>query len=89
MANTERAAGGLPLRRMPKWVRPIVGKLMPLVGPKGKEFARTRVEMKAIATILHLRRDAPGMMKNIIPPHLWNLVARYGLIPAPGATNEG
>jgi coenzyme F420 hydrogenase subunit beta len=89
MANTERAAGGLPLRRMPKWVRPIVGKLMPLVGPKGKEFARTRVEMKAIETILHLRREAPGMMKNMIPPHVWKLVARYGLIPEPGETKEG
>ena len=89
MANTERAAGGLPLRRMPKWVRPIVGKLMPLVGPKGKEFARTRVEMKAIETILHLRREAPGMMKNMIPPHVWKLVARYGLVPETGETKEG
>ncbi|MEI6419199.1 MAG: Coenzyme F420 hydrogenase/dehydrogenase, beta subunit C-terminal domain, partial [Sphingomonadales bacterium] len=43
MANVERAAGGLPLRKMPKWVRPIVGRLMPLLGPKGLEFARTRV----------------------------------------------
>jgi coenzyme F420 hydrogenase subunit beta len=89
MANTERAAGGLPLRRMPKWVRPIVGALMPLIGPKGKEFGRTRVEMKAIETILHLRREAPAMMKNMIPPHVWTLVARYGLVPAKGETKEG
>ena len=38
MANVERAAGGLPLRRMPDWVRPIVGFLMPRIGPRGLEF---------------------------------------------------
>ncbi|OZB40921.1 MAG: coenzyme F420 hydrogenase [Acidiphilium sp. 34-60-192] len=47
MANTERAAGGLPLRRMPGLLRHIVGWLMPRIGPRGLEFARTRVEMKA------------------------------------------
>jgi coenzyme F420 hydrogenase subunit beta len=58
------------------------------VGPKGKEFARTRVEMKAIETILHLRREAPARCKNMIPPHVWKLVARYGLTPAKGETRE-
>ncbi len=82
MANTERAAGGLPLRRMPKWVRPIVGALMPVIGPKGLEFGRTRVEMKAIETILHLRRERPAMIKNMVPAHVWALVARYGLVPS-------
>jgi coenzyme F420 hydrogenase subunit beta len=89
MANVERAAGGLPLRKMPAFLRPIVGRLMPLIGPRGKEFARTRVEMKAIETILHLRREAPAMMKNMIPPHVWRLAARYGLTPQPGETREG
>jgi coenzyme F420 hydrogenase subunit beta len=84
MANTERAAGGLPLRRMPKWLRPIVGKLMPIVGPKGLEFGRARVEMKAIETILHLRREKPAMIKNMVPDHVWALVARYGLVPGEG-----
>jgi coenzyme F420 hydrogenase subunit beta len=84
MANTERAAGGLPLRRMPKWVRPIVGALMPIVGPKGLEFGRARVEMKAIETILHLRREKPAMVKNMVPDHVWALVARYGLAPGDG-----
>jgi coenzyme F420 hydrogenase subunit beta len=84
MANTERAAGGLPLRRMPKWVRPIVGALMPIVGPKGLEFGRARVEMKAIETILHLRREKPAMIKNMVPDHVWALVARYGLAPGDG-----
>ena len=84
MANTERAAGGLPLRRMPKWVRPIVGKLMPMIGPKGLEFGRTRVEMKAIETILHLRREKPAMIKNMVPDHVWALVAKYGLVPKDG-----
>jgi coenzyme F420 hydrogenase subunit beta len=84
MANTERAAGGLPLRRMPKWVRPIVGALMPIIGPKGLEFGRARVEMKAIETVLHLRREKPAMVKNMVPDHVWALVARYGLVPGAG-----
>jgi coenzyme F420 hydrogenase subunit beta len=80
-ANTERAAGGLPLRRMPQWLRPIVGWLMPKVGPKGLEFARARVEMKAVESIIHLRREKPGRMKTMVPAHVWKLVAPYGLSP--------
>lgn len=86
LANTERAAGGLPLRRMPDWVRPIVSWLMPRLGPRGLEFGRTRVEMKACETIVHLRREEPAMMKNMVPAHVWALVAPYGLTPRPGET---
>lgn len=89
MANTERAAGGLPLRRMTKWLRPIVGRLMPVVGPKGLEFGRARVEMKAIETILHLRRERPAMLRNMVPDHVWALVARYGLVPGEGEKRRG
>jgi len=81
LANTERAAGGLPLRRMPNWLRPIVGWLMPRIGPRGVEFARARVEMKAVETVLHLRRERPAMMKNMIPDHVWRLVKPYGIEP--------
>ncbi len=81
MKNVERAAGGLPTRAMPNWLRPIVGWLMPRVGPRGLEFARARVEMKAVETILHLRREHPARMKNMVPPHVWRLVERYGLVP--------
>lgn len=81
MANTERAAGGLPLRRMPVWIKPLVNWLMPRVGPRGLEFARARVEMKAIEAILHLRREAPARIKNMLPAHVWRLAARYGLQP--------
>lgn len=81
MANTERAAGGLPLRRMPEWVRPIVAFLQPRTGPRGLEFARTRLEMKAIETVLHLRRAFPARIKNMVPAHVWRLVAPYGLTP--------
>ena len=84
MANTERAAGGLPLRRMPGWVRPIVAWLQPRIGPRGLEFARARVEMKAIETILHLRRTHPARVKNMVPAHVWRLVAPYGLVPEAG-----
>ncbi len=84
LANTERAAGGLPLRRMPGFLRPIVGWLMPRIGPRGLEFARARVEMKAVETILHLRRETPRRMKAMIPAHVWALVAPYGLAPKDG-----
>ncbi len=88
LANTERAAGGLPLRRMPQWLRPIIGWLMPRVGPKGLEFARARVEMKAVESIIHLRREKPARMKAMVPDHVWKLVAPYGLAPAPGERGE-
>ena len=77
--NTVRAAGGLPLRKMPNWLRPIVGWLMPRIGPRGLEFARARVEMKAIETVIHLRREQPARMKAMVPDHLWPLVEDYGL----------
>jgi coenzyme F420 hydrogenase subunit beta len=81
LANTARAAGGLPLRRMPGWLRPLVSFLQPRIGPRGLEFARARVEMKAIETILHLRRIHPARIKNMVPAHVWRLVERYGLAP--------
>ena len=84
LINTERAAGGLPLRRMPGFMRRVMGWLMPKVGPRGLEFARARLEMKAIETVLHLRRAAPRRMKSMIPDHVWLLVASYGLHPGPG-----
>ena len=79
IANVERAAGGLPLRRMPDWVRPIVSWMMPRFGPRGLEFARTRLEMKAAETVIHLRRERPRRVKNMVPPHVWALLAPYGI----------
>ncbi len=84
LKNVELAAGGLPLRAMPDWLRPVMGWVMPRFGPRGLEFARARVEMKAVETILHLRRQYPQRMKNMVPAHVWDLVARYGLKPKPG-----
>jgi len=84
IANTVRAAGGLPLRRTPAWARPLANWLMPRIGPKGLEFARARVEMKAAETVLHLRREKRARMKAMIPPHVWELVAPYGLAPQEG-----
>ena len=88
LANVERAAGGLPLRSMPNWVRPIVGWLMPRIGPRGLEFARTRVEMKACETVMHLRREEPRRMKHMVPAHIWALVERYGVRPGTGERPE-
>jgi coenzyme F420 hydrogenase subunit beta len=81
LANVERAAGGLPLRRMPDWLRTVVGWLMPRIGPRGLEFARARVEMKAVETIVHLRREHPKRMRAMVPAHVWTLVEPYGLKP--------
>ncbi|MBS0644663.1 MAG: Coenzyme F420 hydrogenase/dehydrogenase, beta subunit C-terminal domain [Proteobacteria bacterium] len=79
MKNTERAAGGLPVRGMPDFLRPLVGWLMPKIGPRGLEFARARVEMKAVETVLHLRRAYPKRMRNMVPDHVWRLVEPYGI----------
>jgi coenzyme F420 hydrogenase subunit beta len=88
LANTERAAGGLPLRRMPSLLRPLVSWLMPRIGPRGLEFARARVEMKAIEAVLHLRRQAPQRLKSMLPSHIWSLVAPYGLRPREDERSE-
>jgi coenzyme F420 hydrogenase subunit beta len=77
--NVELAAGGLPLRRMPNWLRPVVSWLMPRIGPRGLEFARARVEMKALETMVHLRREEPARMKTMVPEHVIHLVRPYGV----------
>jgi coenzyme F420 hydrogenase subunit beta len=79
--NLERSAGGLPLRRMPEWLRPLVSWLMPRVGPRGLEFARTRVQMKAAETVIHLRREEAQRVKHMVPAHIWNLVQPHGFRP--------
>ena len=79
LKNTDRAAGGLPLRSMPHWLRPLFGWLMPRIGPRGLEFARARVEMKAIETVVHLRRSHPRRLRSMVPAHVWALVKPYGL----------
>lgn len=84
IANTRRAAGGLPLRRMPDFLRPLMGWLMPRIGPRGLEFARARVEMKAAEAVLFLRHQAPRRLRSMVPAHLWALVAPYGIAPNQG-----
>jgi coenzyme F420 hydrogenase subunit beta len=79
LKNVARAAGGLPLRGMPNWLRPLVGWLMPRIGPRGVEFARARVEMKAVETVIHLRRQHPRRLRSMVPEHVWALVRPYGL----------
>lgn len=81
IANVARAAGGLPVRGMPNILRPLIGWLMPKLGPRGLEFARTRVEMKAAETVLHLRRHHPKRLRNMVPAHIWALLKPYGITP--------
>ncbi len=87
--NTRLAAGGLPLRRMPDWLRPVMAWLMPRVGPRGLEFARARVEMKAAECVLHLRRLHPRRMRHMIPNYLWRQLDDYDIAPAKGEQSEG
>lgn len=88
ITNTRLAAGGLPLRRMPDWLRPLMAWLQPRIGPRGMEFAKARLEMKAAETVLHLRREYPARMKNMVPAHVWQLTAPYDLPPEPGETPD-
>jgi coenzyme F420 hydrogenase subunit beta len=81
MKNVKLAAGGLPVNRMPGFLRPIMAWVMPRFGPRGLEFAKARVEMKGIESILHLRQMAPHKIKNMVPQHVWSLIKRYGLSP--------
>jgi len=39
------------------------------------------VEMKAIETVIHLRREQPARLRSMAPPHIWPLVEPYGLHP--------
>jgi coenzyme F420 hydrogenase subunit beta len=55
--------------------------VMPRFGPRGLEFAKARVEMKGIESILHLRQMAPHKIKNMVPKHVWINAAKYGLSP--------
>ncbi len=71
---------------MPDWLRPLMGWLMSKIGPRGLEFARTRIKMKAIETVLHLRRAEPRKLRAMAPAHIWPLVAPCDLSPAEDET---
>ncbi len=86
LENLLRAAGGLPARRMPAWLRPLVGRLQRRFGPRGLEFARARVEMKALESIVTLRRHRPRRLRHMVPASTWALAERYGITPAAGET---
>lgn len=78
-----KSAGGLPVRGAPDWARPMIGWMQRMFGPKGLEFARTRVEMKMTEGIINLRHERPRRMKRMIPDFAWRLAAPYGLVPTP------
>jgi len=83
LENVQRAAGGLPVRRMPDWVRPLVARLQRWFGPRGLEFARARVEMKALEGIVLLRKHHPRRLRWMVPASAWALARRYGVEPGP------
>jgi len=84
LENLQRAAGGLPVRRMPGWLRPLVARLQRWLGPRGLEFARARVEMKALVSIVLLRKHHPRRLRWMVPASAWALARRYGVEPGPG-----
>lgn len=77
----ETAGAGLPIRRAPRWLRPLIGWMQSRFGPKGLEFARTRVEMKAAEGILTILRERPHRLKRAVPDFIWTLVRPYGIGP--------
>lgn len=76
-----KQAGGMPVRRPPQWIKPIIGWAQATFGPKGLEFARTRVDMKAAEGIINLRAERPRRVRRLVPSFAWTLVKRYGLVP--------
>ena len=42
----------------------------PPIGPWGLRVARARVEMEAIETIIHLRREQPRRLRTMVPPRV-------------------
>jgi coenzyme F420 hydrogenase subunit beta len=80
----ERQKGGMPVRRAPRWVRPLIGWAQARFGPKGLEFARTRVEMKVAEGIVNLRAERPRRLRTMVPAFAWRLAAPYGLTPRAG-----
>jgi len=80
LGNLQRSANGLPLRRAPRWARGIIAWAMPTFGPRGLEFARSRVEMKQLEGIVALRKHRPRRMLRMVPEFAWATAARYGLV---------
>ncbi len=76
-----KQAGGMPVRRPPQWIKPLIGWAQSTFGPKGLEFARTRIEMKAAEGIINLRAERPRRVRRLVPDFAWAVVARYGLTP--------
>lgn len=55
--------------------------LMPKGDPIRLTPTRARIDMKAAETVIHLRREMPDKMKNMVPAHVWHLVEPYGMGP--------
>jgi coenzyme F420 hydrogenase subunit beta len=81
LGAVQRTADGLPTRRAPTWLRPLIGRMMTAFGPRGLEFARTRVEMKVLEGIVTLRRHRPHRLRRMVPAFAWALAASYGIVP--------
>jgi coenzyme F420 hydrogenase subunit beta len=84
LENVRRSAGGLPQRRAPDWLRPVIGWLMEHLGPRGLEFARARVEMKYLEGIELLRDRCPRRIKRMVPDVAWRIAGDYGVEPRDG-----
>jgi coenzyme F420 hydrogenase subunit beta len=83
----QRQASGMPRRRTPSWARPLVHRMMQWFGPRGLEFARTRVEMKVLEGIIALRRERPRRVRRMVPAFAWHLAAKYGVVDTAGSVS--
>lgn len=89
VAQLQRQAGGLPVRRAPAWLKPLIGWMQTRFGPKGVEFARTRVEMKLAEGIINLRAERPHRVRRMVPNFAWRLLEPYGVVPRDVERAEG
>lgn len=79
LANLRRSVNGMPVRRAPRFLRPLIAWAMPRVGPRGLEFARARVEMKRLEGILTIERHRPHRARRMIPDFAWETGTQYGV----------
>jgi coenzyme F420 hydrogenase subunit beta len=80
-SNLDRRASGLPVRRAPRMLRPLIHRMQRSFGPRGLEFARARIEMRILEGIDALRRERPRRVRNLVPRFAWAIAAPYGLSP--------
>jgi coenzyme F420 hydrogenase subunit beta len=63
----------------PKPIKKLIAFMMRRFGPKGLEFARTRVEMKLTEGLYTVRRKAPHREALYVPRYAYKAIQQYTL----------